>query len=77
MRKLSLCIPVATRWYAISDMMYRLLRNRPVLERMSIDRDSDLSRQCKTIIKSDQFWIEAQEFKTFLDPMIDGTFKWF
>lgn len=76
-RKLLLCIPVATRWYAISDMMYRLLRNRPVLERMSIDKDSDLSRQCKTIIKSDQFWTEVQEFKTFLDPMIDGTFKWF
>jgi hypothetical protein len=73
--KISLCLPVATRWYSVRNMFSHLRRAKPVLERMAINDEIDLNDETKRIIKSDDFWNQLNHFYDLFQPLVEGIFK--
>ncbi|OXA37509.1 hypothetical protein Fcan01_27767 [Folsomia candida] len=52
----SLSIPSPTRWFGIRDMLYKLDRAKPVLMRLSIKDDTDISFGTKKTLRDEAFW---------------------
>ena len=71
-RKINLLTPVMTRWYAISDMIYRLMRNKEVLKNLAIDPEVHIKDENQKMILSNDFWKDLKEFYNFINPMIKG-----
>jgi len=68
----ALKLPIATRWYSVQNMLSLLRSAKPILERMAINKDYDLSPGLKKIIKNDKFWDQLVSFNEFLKPFIKG-----
>lgn len=73
-RRISLSLPAVTRWFGVRDMLEKLLRAKPVLERMSINPQSRLTYEIKQLIKSDGFWEKTKLIYLVIEKLTDGEF---
>jgi hypothetical protein len=70
--KVSLTINCQTRWYSLKKMLYKLQKSKKVLERLSLNDDSEISNKTKRIIKDDEFWEKLENISAFITPIIEG-----
>lgn len=55
-QKSTLGIFSVTRWYGIRDMLYKIRKAKPVLQRLSIKDHVQLDSSVRRTIKDDKFW---------------------
>jgi hypothetical protein len=70
--EVSLCLPAETRWYSIRNMLRNIIHARPVLLRMAIDKDIDLTLNVRQEIKNDDFWDKAEKIYALITPIVEG-----
>ncbi|OXA46208.1 hypothetical protein Fcan01_19280 [Folsomia candida] len=58
--RVTLTLPSKSRWYGIRDMFHKLLRARPVLERLSILHEIDFTSSTRMALKDDSFWTKLE-----------------
>ncbi len=73
--KVSLSLPVTTRWYSVQNMLNVLLKAKLVLERLAIKKNLEFSPETKKLIKDDVFWDECVKVKEFLEPLVRGEWE--
>jgi len=67
-----LTLPSITRWFAIRDLLYKLLRAKPVLLRLAIREDFNLSQCTRSAIKDDNFWDRMKSIFPLYKALTDG-----
>ncbi len=70
--EVSLCLPAETRWYSIRNMLRNIIHARPVLLRMAIDKDIDLTLNVRQEIKNDDFWEKVEKISALITPIVEG-----
>lgn len=73
----SLSIPSPTRWFGIRDMLYKLDRAKPVLMRLSIKDDTDISFGTKKTLRDEAFWSKLLSVRPLFLAITDGNTIYF
>ncbi len=53
-------------------MLRNIIHARPVLLRMAIDKDIDLTLNVRQEIKNDDFWEKVEKISALITPIVEG-----